>query len=270
MTISSTDRASLGQEFDGFQCSNFYLGKLSEISIWKDVLSTSEINLHMTGPNQITNTNNLVALYKEPNQCSFSLQDVSGNNNHGLMCKPIVSTLEYIDGFSSDDYTETWSNENGEILATGTGLNEIINATTSIFYQAQNGSIFIYDTIEVEAYPLPDLDLGNDTLICSGADLVLDAGIQSTYLWSDNSTTQTLTPDLSTEGNFTFSVSVENQFGCTSEDDINIEVQDCSELSILNSDDIVFYPNPFRDVVYSNVNLEEYEIEIYDLSGKIN
>ena len=228
LTILSTDRASIGQEFDGFQCSNFYLGKLSEISIWSDVLNTSEVNAHMSSPNQITSTNNLVALYKEPNQCSFSLQDVSGNNNHGLMCKPVVSTLEYIDGFSSDDYTETWSDENGEVLATGTEFNEVINATTSILYQAQNGSIIIYDTIEVEAHPLPDLDLGNDTLICSGADIILNAGAQESYLWSDNSTAQTLVPDFSTVGSFTFSVSVENQFGCSSEDDINIEVQDCA------------------------------------------
>jgi hypothetical protein len=185
------------------------------------------------------------------------------------MCKSIISTLEYIDGFSSDDYTETWSGENGDVLATGAGLNAIINATTSIFYQAQNGSIFIYDTIEVEAYPLPDLDLGNDTLICSGADLVLDAGIQDSYLWSDNSTTQTLTPDLSSAGNYDYSVSVSNQYACTSQDDINIEVQDCAELSMLNSDDIIFYPNPFRDVVYSNVNLEDYEIEVFDLSGRL-
>lgn len=269
LTILSTDRASLGQEFDGFQCSNFYLGKLSDISIWSDVLSSGEINTHLVSPNQITSTSNLVALYKEPNQCSYSLQDVSGNNNHGLMCKPIVSTLEYIDGVSSDDYTETWSDENGEVLATGNDFNEIINATTSIFYEAQNGSIFILDTIEIEVYPLPDLDLGNDTLICSGENLVLDAGVQSSYLWSDNSTAQTLEPDFSSVGSFTFSVSVENQFGCSSEDDVNIEVQDCAELSILNnSDDIIFYPNPFRDVVYSNVNLEDYEIEVFDNQGR--
>jgi hypothetical protein len=153
-------------------------------------------------------------------------------------------------------------------LATGTEFNEVINATTSILYQAQNGSIIIYDTIEVEAHPLPDIDLGNDTLICSGADIILNAGAQESYLWSDNSTAQTLSPDLFTVGSFSFSVSVENQFGCISEDDINIEVQDCALLSELNTEEIIFYPNPFRDVVYSNVNLEDYEIAIYDVLGR--
>ena len=59
-----------------------------------------------------------------------------------------------------------------------------------------------------------------------------------------------------------------NQYACASEDDINIEVQDCAELSEMNADDIIFYPNPFRDVVYSNVNLEDYEIEVYDVFGR--
>ena len=87
-------------------------------------------------------------------------------------------------------------------------------------------------------------------------------------MWNDNSTEQTFIPDLASIGSYNFDVTVENQFGCTSEDDINIEVDDCAELSILNADDIIFYPNPFKDVVYSNVNLEEYDIEIYDIIGR--
>lgn len=98
--------------------------------------------------------------------------------------------------------------------------------------------------------------------------MILDAGIHETYLWGDNSTTQTLTPDLSTVGIYNYSVSVSNQYACASQDDINIEVQDCAELSILDTEDIIFYPNPFRDVVYSNVNLEDYEIEVYDAQGR--
>ena len=97
----------------------------------------------------------------------------------------------------------------------------------------------------------------------------MDAGLYDSYLWSDNSTDQTLVPDFSIAGNFTFSVSVENQFECISEDDINIEVQDCALLTEMNKEEIIFYPNPFRDVVYSNMNLEDYEIEVFNLSGKI-
>jgi hypothetical protein len=120
----------------------------------------------------------------------------------------------------------------------------------------------------VDAYPLPDVFLGNDTLVCEGSNLILDAGAQSTYLWNDNSNQQTYSPDLSTLGIFDFSVSVTNQFGCYSIDEITIEVESCSSIKDIEGIEFVFYPNPFKDVVYSNVSLEEYEVEIYDALGR--
>jgi hypothetical protein len=126
----------------------------------------------------------------------------------------------------------------------------------------------ILDTIQVDAYALPDVFLGNDTLVCEGSNLILDAGVQSSYLWNDNSTQQTYSPDLSTVGVFDFSVSVTNQFGCSSIDNITIEVESCGGITDLDGNELIFYPNPFRDVVYSNVNLEDYEIEIYDAMGR--
>ena len=110
--------------------------------------------------------------------------------------------------------------------------------------------------------------MGSDTLICAGNTLILDAGQQDSYLWNDNSTSSTLSPDLSVSGQYAYSVTVTNNFGCTAYDEINIEVQDCASFEDVAMEDIVFYPNPFRDVVYSNVNLEEYEIEVYDVNGK--
>ena len=185
------------------------------------------------------------------------------------LCVVLYSlNLNIYPGYSSTDYAITWSDASGTVLSSGPQLNSSFENSTSIYYQALNGNINILDTIEIEAYPLPDVFLGADTIVCSSSSVILDAGIHDTYLWSDNSTTQTLTPDLSAVGIYNYSVSVSNQYACASEDDINIEVQDCAELSEMNADDIIFYPNPFRDVVYSNVNLEDYEIEVYDAFGR--
>ena len=117
--------------------------------------------------------------------------------NHGVMCRPLFSELEYLPGYSSTDYAITWSDASGTVLSSGQQLNSSFENSTSIYYQALNGNINILDTIEIEAYPLPDVFLGADTIVCSGSSVILDAGIHDTYLWSDNSTTQTLTPDLS-------------------------------------------------------------------------
>jgi glycerophosphoryl diester phosphodiesterase len=268
LTIESTDRASLGHEFDDFQCTNFFNGKLSDISIWKTTLSNAEVNANMVSTIDVANASDLVALYTLPAQCAYNLEDASTEQNHGVMCKSLTSNLEYIAGFNSTDYSESWSDQNGNNLSSGPVLNSTFNNSTTVYYEALNGSVSILDTFQVDAHPLPEVFLGNDTLFCAGSNLILDAGIQSGYLWNDNSTQQTYSPDLSSVGIFDFSVSVTNQFGCSSSDGINIEVEGCLSIIGLEDNELVFYPNPFKDVVYSNVNLEEYDIEIYDALGR--
>ena len=268
LTIESTDRASLGHEFDDFQCTNFFNGKLADISIWKNTLSNAEVNANMISSIDVASASDLAALYTLPAQCAYTLEDASTEQNHGVMCKALSSDLEYITGYSSTDYSVSWTDENGNILSSGPDLNSIFNSSTTVYYEALNGSVSILDTIQVDAHPLPDVFLGNDTLVCEGSNLILDAGIHSSYLWNDNSTQQTYSPDLSAVGVFDYSVSVTNQFGCSSIDNITIEVESCGGITDLDGNELIFYPNPFRDVVHSNVNLEEYEIEIFDLIGR--
>ncbi len=77
-----------------------------------------------------------------------------------------------------------------------------------------------------------------------------------------------MSPDFSVSGQYAYSVTVTNNFGCTASDEINIEVQDCASVEDLSLEDIIFYPNPFRDVVYSNENLKDYKIEVFDVLGR--
>ena len=268
LTIESTDRASLGHEFDDFQCTNFFNGKLADISIWKTTLSNGQANANMMSTIDVASSTDLVALYNLPAQCTYTLEDASSEQNHGLMCKPLASDLEYIAGFSSADYSESWIDQNGNILSAGSVLNGTFNSSTVVYYEAANGSVTILDTFQVDAHPLPEVFIGNDTLVCEGSNLTLDAGVQNTYLWNDNSTQQTYSPDLSTSGIFDFSVSVTNQFGCSSIDEIIIEVESCTSIKDIEANEPILYPNPFKDVVHSNVNLKEYEIEIYDALGR--
>ena len=268
LTIESTDRASLGQEFDGFQASNYYHGEMADISIWNSSVNAGDITLHLMSTID-ENAANLVGLYKRPIQCSWSLEDASLHSNHGVMCRPLFSSFEYLPGYTSTDFNVTWMDSDGNILSNNAQVNTTIESSTQIYYQALNGNIHVLDTIEIEAYPLPDLFLGSDTLICAGNSLILDAGQHDSYLWSDNSTFSTLSPDFSVSGQYAYSVIVTNSFGCTASDEINIEVQDCASVEDVSLEDIIFYPNPFREVIYSNINLEEYEISVYDLNGKI-
>jgi len=71
------------------------------------------------------------------------------------------------------------------------------------------------------------VELGNDTLIYTDQDIVLDGGPGfSSYLWSDGSTNQTLTVDGSVvgEGEFNYYVTVINGISCSASDTIDITV----------------------------------------------
>jgi len=77
------------------------------------------------------------------------------------------------------------------------------------------------DTVTVGISPSPDIDLGPDTVICSGNTLFLEPGSQYTsYLWHDNSTL----PFYTVTSTGTYSVTVTNSYNCTASDEVFVEV----------------------------------------------
>ena len=75
------------------------------------------------------------------------------------------------------------------------------------------------DTIVVVVWPNPTPFLGNDTSLCDGQPLLLDATTPgATYLWQDNTTGATLSPTLTG----TYGVTVTDANGCTGTDSIDI------------------------------------------------
>lgn len=66
-----------------------------------------------------------------------------------------------------------------------------VNAAGTYWVTIDNGACTATDTIIISSYTLPNI--GSDTSICQGQNLVLDAGNPgSTYLWSTGATTQTI------------------------------------------------------------------------------
>lgn len=79
----------------------------------------------------------------------------------------------------------------------------------------------VTDDISIDVLPVPVVEFGEDTMICDGENLVLDAGIEDMkYLWSDGSINQTLTA--SSEG--TYSVTTTDANGCIGYDEVEITV----------------------------------------------
>lgn len=78
------------------------------------------------------------------------------------------------------------------------------------------------DTINVQFRPNPAVNLGNDTSVCNGATLTLNAGNQGIeYFWNTGQTTQTIDVDMPGM----YNVFVTNDKGCTKADTIVVSMQ---------------------------------------------
>jgi hypothetical protein len=81
----------------------------------------------------------------------------------------------------------------------------------------------IKDTASVSIYYAPYFNLGNDTTICKGKPLTLDAGSDGTsYKWLDNSTSRFY----SVTRTGTYFVDVTNKYNCTAKDYIKVFVKE--------------------------------------------
>ncbi|MEO8146595.1 MAG: T9SS type A sorting domain-containing protein [Bacteroidia bacterium] len=84
---------------------------------------------------------------------------------------------------------------------------------------------------------MPSINLGSDTLICDNDSVLLDAGAGfASYLWSDNSTTQSIY--VSSAGNYAVQIS---NGGCFTTDTIAISTLSCAAaVALLSSSDTSF------------------------------
>ena len=80
------------------------------------------------------------------------------------------------------------------------------------------------------------INIGNDTIVCEGHLVVIDAGNGfASYVWSNSSTTQTIT----TQTNGFYQVTVTDNSGCTAADGLNVNSNSANAVELGN--DIVIY-----------------------------
>ena len=124
------------------------------------------------------------------------------------------------------------------------------------------------DSIEVALYPTPDVDLGDDTTICVGDTLDLNAGSGFTsYLWSDNSTA----PILRISAKGTYNVLVTSSDGCEGFDEIVVDTVTCTNsIAKLNIPGLKAYPNPASDYIALEWEQADASVEwiLMDMGGR--
>ncbi|MFI5173192.1 MAG: gliding motility-associated C-terminal domain-containing protein [Chitinophagales bacterium] len=120
------------------------------------------------------------------------------------------------------------------------------------------------DTITITEFPLPEIDLGNDILICGITTVNSESGFDN-YAWSNGAITESF--ETSIPGIYLLTVTDEN--GCTAEDEIEL-INDCPDIIVMPN---VFSPNDdgINDLIgplYSGV-IDNYKLQIWNRWGEL-
>lgn len=123
---------------------------------------------------------------------------------------------------------------------------------------------FAVDEIVISEPLKPIVTLGNDTTLCPGSTLILDAGPYAGYLW--NGTINTRTLQVTQEGDYTLMVT--DSFGCQASDTIKITLK-CNGIYFPKA----FTPNgDSRNDLFGPVgdaqSVSKFILEVYDRYGR--
>ena len=158
-----------------------------------------------------------------------------------------------------------WSDQsNGQTLTVGsTGI-------YSVTVGDINTNCTAADDVSVTINPVPEVDLGSDVVQCGGIVTLNADNPGATYLWSDNSTNQTLV--VSASG--IYRVTVTNAFGCTATSSINITINSYPTLGADKTDSVcvgynvdlnTFYANTYATYVWDTPNPSAVGAGVYNL-----
>ena len=119
----------------------------------------------------------------------------------------------------------------------------------------------------------PIVNLGNDTTLCIGAYIYLNAGINygNFYSWSNNTADYYLFFTSQVEDTNLVYVQVINTYGCSASDSILLTFSVCTYVNpLIEQEQIIFFPNPVNDHLFVYNQFEQaYTINIVDLTGRI-
>jgi gliding motility-associated-like protein len=158
-------------------------------------------------------------------------------------------------------YQYLWSNNQ-----TTSSINNIVAGIYSLKVTDANNCVANFNNIVIaDSTVILSVNLGKDTGICPGEQLVLHAGNFASYLWQDGSTNQTYTVTIT--GNYWAKVKDNN--GCNASDTITVTV-DCSDIYFPSA----FTPN--NDGLNDNFGpwgnlaaVKNYSFAVYDRWGEI-
>jgi gliding motility-associated-like protein len=195
--------------------------------VWSDNSTDSTFEVTQQGTYSVT-VSNTCGQFSDSVEVLYDLSPVTNLGPDSTYC---LSSLIELDA--------TWSRAQ-YLWNTGSNDSSIIADTTGRYWvEVTNLCGFDDDTVRINYIVPINFDLGNDTILCPGESITLDAPAhQADYLWNDGSTDSTL----QVSNNGTFSVTATNLCGSFSD---QIEVSyDSIPIAILPPDTTVCEGTP--------------------------
>ena len=110
---------------------------------------------------------------------------------------------------------------------TSTEQNPVLvpDETRDYIVEVIDGMVTVFDTVAVSVLPKPEVNIGEDVVICGEGSVELDAGNEgAAYLWSTGETSQTVTiAEAAGSGMKTVWVEITNNNGCSNTDTVEID-----------------------------------------------
>jgi len=172
--------------------------------LWSNGLTDSSITTSTSGTYWVQANNGQCASSDTIN-IIFNAVPTVNLGNDSTLCQGEIITLN-----AGTANSFLWSNG-----STNSSITTSISGT--FWVQANNGQCASSDTINIIFNAVPTVNLGNDTTLCQGEIITLNAGVANSFIWSDGSTASSIIA--STSGNYW--VQAYNA-QCTSSDSINI------------------------------------------------
>lgn len=148
----------------------------------------------------------IITLHPDMNQPSFNL------GNDTTLCMGEILTLNA----TTTNATYLWQNNSNTSLGGGASIN--INQPGTYLVSVTVNNCTTIDSITINYDPGPLISLGNDTSLCFGETLLLNATTpNATYLWQDGSTSSTF--NVNQQGTFWVEAFENN---CTTTDSITV------------------------------------------------
>ncbi len=128
------------------------------------------------------------------------------------------------------------------------------------------------DTISINILNNPQVNLGNDTMLCFGSFITLDAGPGfNSYIWSDGSADEQLLVinNVLVNDTVNFAVSISDTNNCYAVDTVQIIFDLCAGVNVLNEEEFSLFPNPVKEgnSVFVKLKPENSKLIFYDLFG---